>query len=196
MSDPSKSNYLMLGLFIIILSQLDSHVRLQDLNDLYARLAQRLERIVRLEVRAPDAVIEDACQFAWGRLADHAGRVRTDAVLTWLAKTAIHEALKLLRHTGRNLSLELAAEEEPAVLARAVAPSPHELFEHRERLAEIGALPDRQQRMLWLLGIGLSYADIAARTGCTSRTVERQLLRARRTLRNAETDADADVLAA
>ena len=38
--------------------------------------------------------------------------------------------------------------------------------------------------MLWLQGIGLSYDDIAATTGCTNRTVERQLLRAKRTLRS------------
>ncbi len=39
--------------------------------------------------------------------------------------------------------------------------------------------------MLWLHGIGLSYADIADSTGCTLRTVERQLLRAKRTMRAA-----------
>ena len=33
---------------------------------------------------------------------------------------------------------------------------------------------------------GLSYAEIAAREGCTPRTVERQLLRARRTVREAD----------
>jgi RNA polymerase sigma factor (sigma-70 family) len=150
---------------------------------LYARLAARLERIVRLDVRAPDAVIEDACQFAWSRLAAHAGRVRSESVLSWLARTAVHEAIKLHRRASRDLSLDLAAQETPAVLFTATTAGPEELFEYRERLDAIGTLPERQQQMLWLQGIGFSYDDIATTTGCTNRTVERQLLRAKRTLR-------------
>ncbi|MBV8956985.1 MAG: sigma-70 region 4 domain-containing protein, partial [Solirubrobacterales bacterium] len=37
-----------------------------------------------------------------------------------------------------------------------------------------------QQRILWLHALGLTYAEIADYEGCTLRTVERQLLRARR----------------
>lgn len=150
---------------------------------LYARLANRLERIVRLDVSAPDAVIEDACQFAWSRLATDPGRVRLECVLSWLAKTAVHEAIKLLRRANRDLSLELAAQETPGILSTATTAGPEELFEHRERLEAIGTLPERQQQMLWLQGIGLTYNDIATTTGCTNRTVERQLLRAKRALR-------------
>ena len=157
---------------------------LADLDALYTRLANRLERIVRLDVRAPDSVIEDACQFAWSRFSCHAGRVRSEFVLSWLAKTAVHEAIKLLRRASRDLSLELAAQESPGILSTATTAGPEELFEHRERLDAIGTLPERQQRMLWLQGIGFSYDDIAATTGCTNRTVERQLLRAKRTLRS------------
>jgi RNA polymerase sigma factor (sigma-70 family) len=167
------------------LTQLDSYVSLGDLETLYAALAGRLERIVRLDVRAPDPVIEDACQFAWSRLAHHAGRVRSETALSWLAKTAVHEAFKLIRRDGRELSLELAVEETPGVLFRAVVPGPDELLEQRERLDSLRTLPERQQRMLWMQGLGLSYDDIAATTGCTSRTVERQLLRAKRALREA-----------
>jgi RNA polymerase sigma factor (sigma-70 family) len=158
---------------------------LSDLETLYPALAERLERIVRLDVRAPDAVIEDACQFAWSQLAHHSGRVRADTALSWLAKTAVHEAFKLIRRDRRELSLELAVEETPGVLFRAVVPGPDELLEQHERLDSIQALPTRQQRMMWMRGLGLSYADIAATTGCTSRAVERQLLRARRALREA-----------
>jgi RNA polymerase sigma factor (sigma-70 family) len=154
-----------------------------DVGDLYHAFSGRLERIVRGRVRASDALIEDACQFAWSRLAHHAGRVRSDAVLSWLAKTAVHEALKLIRREGRELSLEMAVQETPGMLLSAVVPGPEELFEHRERLDAIRALPTRQQRLLWLQGIGLSYSDIAASTGDSNRTVERQLLRAKRALR-------------
>ncbi len=156
-----------------------------DLESLYRTLGARLEWIVRLDVHAPDPVIEDACQFAWSRLAHHAGRVRSETALSWLAKTAVHEAFKLIRRDGRELSLELAAEETPAMLFHAVVPGPDEVFEQRERLDSLRLLPTRQQQMLWLQGLGLSYDDIAATTGCTSRTVERQLLRAKQALREA-----------
>jgi RNA polymerase sigma factor (sigma-70 family) len=158
---------------------------LDDIDALYVQLADRLERIVRMDVRASDAVIEDACQFAWSRLVHSAGRVRSECVLSWLAKTAVHEAFKLIRRERRELSLELAADQIPGLILGAVSAGPDELLEQRERLESIRRLPERQQRMLWLQGIGLSYADIALSTGCTTRTVERQLLRAKQAMRAA-----------
>ncbi len=143
-----------------------------DVGELYGQLARRLESIVRLDVRAPDAVIEDACQFAWSRLLHHRHRVHREAAMSWLARTAVHEAFKLLRRGRRDAPLEAAIEQ-------AAPASPHELVERRERLAGIGDLPERQQRVLWLHALGLSYAEIALQEGCTERTVERQLLRAR-----------------
>jgi RNA polymerase sigma factor (sigma-70 family) len=150
-----------------------------DVGELYALLARRLEQIVRLDVRASDAVIEDACQFAWSRLLHHRHRVHRETVMSWLIHTAVHEAFKLLRRDRRELSLEAATEE--AVLPSDATLS--ELIECRERLAELGRLPERQQRAVWLQGLGLNYAEIARHEGCTTRTVERQLLRARHTIR-------------
>ena len=46
-------------------------------------------------------MIEDACQFAWGRLVVHSRRVRAEAALAWLAATAVHEALQLIRRDRR-----------------------------------------------------------------------------------------------
>jgi len=157
-----------------------------DVDQAYRVLAARLEQIVRFDVRAPDPVIEDACQFAWSRLIDYADRVRHEAVLSWLVKTAVHEAFKLTRRTNRCLSLEAALETGDDGLLTAATPGPEELLEHRERLAGIRDLPARQQRFLWLQGLGLSYAEIALHIGCTERTVERQLLRAKRRIREAE----------
>jgi RNA polymerase sigma factor (sigma-70 family) len=150
-----------------------------DVGELYGLLARRLEQIVRLDVRAPDAVIEDACQFAWSRLLHHRHRVHRETVMSWLVRTAVHEAFKLLRRDRRELSLEAAAE--AAMLA-----SPVQLIEYRERLAELGRLPERQQRAVWLHALGLNYAEIAGHEGCTTRTVERQLLRARQAIRHPE----------
>lgn len=63
------------------------------------------------------------------------------------------------------------------------APPAADLYELRTRLEGIRSLSQRQQRLLWLHGLGFSYAEIAARTGSTTRTVERQLLRGKRKLR-------------
>ncbi len=157
-----------------------------DLGELYAALARPLERIVRLEIRAPEPVVEEACQFAWSRLAYHRDRVRREAALSWLAKTAIHEAFKLIRRGARELSLDAALEsaEDPASRLRAQAPE--EVVAQRERLAEVRGLPVRQQRLVWLHALGLSYAEMASHEGYTLRTVERQLLRAKTALRSTE----------
>jgi RNA polymerase sigma factor (sigma-70 family) len=147
-------------------------------------LSKRLEQIVSFDVRAPESVVEEACQFAWGRLIDHRHHVRCESALSWLARTAVREALRLTRRDGRWLPLESTLEGDQAGDA-ATSPGPEELCERRERLASIRRLPERQQRVLWLHALGLTYAEIARHTGCTTRTVERQLLRARRAAREA-----------
>jgi RNA polymerase sigma factor (sigma-70 family) len=152
--------------------------------ELYRELSQRLEQIVRFDSRAPESVVEEACQVAWGRLMDHRHRVRREGALSWLARTAVREALRLRHRDGRCLPLEVTLEEESAPDA-ATLPGPDELFERRERLASIRQLPERQQRVLWLHALGLTYVEIARHTGDTTRTVERQLLRARRAARKA-----------
>lgn len=160
-----------------------------DIAELYGAMARPLEQIVRLDVKAPDVVIEDACQFAWLRLLHHRHRVHRESVLSWLAATAVHEAFKLLRRRGRDLSLELALDE-AALECEAGQPAPtcpaRTPYEHvvdRERLLQVGWLPERQQRLVWLHAFGLSYAEMAEHEDCTLRTVERQLLRAKHRLR-------------
>jgi DNA-directed RNA polymerase specialized sigma24 family protein len=150
---------------------------------LYRLHARRLEQIVRAGVDAPRPVIEDACQFAWSRLLFHAHRIRRETVLPWLVTTAVHQAVKLIGREGRELSLETMLEREPEPPECLGAPGPEELFDHRECLADIRRLPHRQQRLVWLQVLGLTYEEMAAREACTIRTVERQLVRARRTMR-------------
>jgi RNA polymerase sigma factor (sigma-70 family) len=150
-----------------------------DLAELYKSLAGRLERIVRGGLHGSDAVIEDACQFAWTRLVDHSDRVQRETALAWLAKTAFHEALKLTRRRARELPLG----DELHTTPQRRAAGPAELLEQRQALKAIATLPVRQQRVLWLRGLGLSYGEMAAHEACTRRTVERQLARARQSLR-------------
>jgi RNA polymerase sigma factor (sigma-70 family) len=159
-----------------------------DVGELYGELSKRLEQIVRLGVRAPEPVIEDACQFAWSRLVHHRDRIHRETTLAWLVKTARHEAFKLIRRDGRELSLEATIETAGDASVRLTAPEPDELAVARERLAQLARLPARQQRLLWLHGFGLTYTEMARQTGDTRRTVERQLLRARHTVRGFEAE--------
>jgi RNA polymerase sigma factor (sigma-70 family) len=154
-----------------------------DIEELYRRFAARLERTVRVGVRAPEPVVEDACQIAWSRLIRHSGRVRRETALSWLTTTALHEALRLLRLSRRELSLEGAIEVGGDAVVHSWMPSMGEIYEQRERIAGIGDLRERQQRLLWLRGLGLSYTEMAAHEGCTLRTVERQLHRASQTMK-------------
>ena len=154
-----------------------------DLAELYRVLSKQLERIVRGGVYAPDPVIEEACQSAWARLIDHQATVRKDGARAWLVRTAVREALRLLGRSDREPSLEAELEERGENLSADLRPGPADRYEHRERLSAIASLSRRQQRLLWLYGLGLSYEEIASRDGCTARTVERQLKRARDALR-------------
>jgi RNA polymerase sigma factor (sigma-70 family) len=157
-----------------------------DVGELYGRLSKRLEQIVRLDVRAPEVVIEDACQFAWYRLVHHRDRVHPHTTFAWLTQTAVHEAFKLVRRDNRELSLEAAVESSGDAAPLLRAAEPDELVAARDRLAQIELLPERQQRLLWLHGLGFKYSEMAAQTGCTPRTVERQLLRAKHKVRGLE----------
>jgi RNA polymerase sigma factor (sigma-70 family) len=143
-----------------------------DEAELYRTLAPRLERIVRGEVRAPGEVVEDACHHAWTNFINHSETVERDTALAWLVKTAVRQAWKLNSRERREASLEAAAE------PLSQLPGPDERVELRERLAELGRLPERQRRLVWLRAAGLSHIEMAAYTGDTVRTVQRQLLRA------------------
>ena len=153
---------------------------------LYAERAAQLRQIVRCSVRAPDAVIDDACQVAWSRLLRRWGSVRREAILPWLVRTASRAALRSLQRSARDVSLDQLCDagHDPTPIALRVA-APDEIAQLRARLDEIRALPERQQRLIWLQGLGLTYLEMADYTQATTRTVERQLMRAKRALRAA-----------
>lgn len=152
----------------------ERHASTDELAELYRANAEPLRQLVRFTVRAPDAVIDDACQIAWSRLISRRIDVQRERVLPWLLTTASREALKLLRRSGREFPLDQLNERHQV--------GPEQIVEFRERLAQLRALPRRQQRLIWLQGLGLSYAEMAGYTGDTQRTIERQILRARRSL--------------
>jgi RNA polymerase sigma factor (sigma-70 family) len=159
-----------------------------DVGALYADHAGRVRQFVGASVRAPEPVIEDACQFAWSRLVLHRARIARETAPAWLAKTAVHEAFKLIRRQAREVSLEALLDQSAAARADPVTGtvSLDDVVQRRAKLDSIGGLPERQQRLVWLQAFGLSYEEISAYTEDTPRTVERQLLRAKHRLASLE----------
>jgi RNA polymerase sigma factor (sigma-70 family) len=162
-----------------------------DEAELYRALANRLERIVRGEVSAPAELVEDACHHAWTKLINHSEQVHRDTALAWLVRTAVREAWKLSRRERREASLEASADgvDEPQIPTR--LPGPEERLEFRERLAELELLSERQRRLVWLRAAGLSHVEMAAYTGDSVRTVERQIVRATHRMRELHSEREA-----
>jgi len=76
-----------------------------DEGELFARHHAALLRAVRSAVRAPEAVIEDACATAWAILLRRQPE-RTETLFGWLRTVAIHEAYALSRQQRRTASLD------------------------------------------------------------------------------------------
>jgi RNA polymerase sigma factor (sigma-70 family) len=161
------------------MTQYDTQAR--RLEVLYTELQPQLMRILASNLQAPDWVLDEACQAAWGSLLLQAPELAAGGELGWLSTTATRAALRLLR---RERFTE--PQEEPPAPVRLddhrAEPDPHRSLELRERLAEVRRLPVRQQRMVMLQGFGYEYDEIAAATGDSRRTVMRQLTRARQRL--------------
>ena len=152
----------------------------QDLGQLYADLAPQLRRILGTHLQAPEWVLDDACQMAWEALLVRPGCVDQAHALGWLATTARREALGLLKRSKAELCLDASGHAEVIFGA---APDPQQAVEFWERLGQVRRLSRRQQRIVWMQSLGFGYEEIAAETGETRRSVERQLLSARRRLR-------------
>ena len=157
-----------------------------DEAQLYRSFALRLEQTVRGQVRAPREVIEDACHHAWTQLINHGENVSRETTFGWLTTTAIRHAWKLNRREHRELSLEAAAEKLGELPLPSPLPGPPQRLEFQEQLLQLADLPERQRRFIWLRAAGLSYVEMAAYTGDTVRTVERQIGRATERIRQLE----------
>jgi RNA polymerase sigma factor (sigma-70 family) len=157
---------------------LSANDQASDIGHLYRALGRQLERIVGKGVPAPD-VVDDACQFAWTQLVSRRDRVSHESALTWLTTTAVREAFRLIHRAERELSRDALLEVFGDEALPGIAAGADEWLERTTRLLAVGSLPTRQQRLLWLRAMGFSYAEMADHEGCTVRTVERQLLRAK-----------------
>jgi RNA polymerase sigma factor (sigma-70 family) len=160
-------------------SRKDDAMTTPDIDQLFRVHGPQLRRVVGSDVRASRATIEDACQVAWVRLIDQRHRVRGESALAWLTTTAVREALLQVADAGRRDSLEAMAGDSGESIGLPPDTRFAEGADARDRLRALNSLPLRQRRLMWLQGLGLSYAEMAEHERCTRRTVERQLLRAK-----------------
>ncbi len=159
--------------------------------DRYSGLVWAIARKHRLSAADSDEVF----QTTWLRLVEHAGRLQDPAMVGgWLATTARHESLRVLRRSGRQIPM---GDELPEADSQAPAPGDDLLRDERDRALwdAFSRLPARDQALLRLLTAepALSYEEIGAAlgmpVGSIGPTRARCLERLRRT-------ADLPVLAA
>lgn len=158
------------------------------IEELYARKAGTVRRLVAGCARVPDAVVEDACQTAWERLCSHEDVSLQPAVaVRWLVVTASRVAWRHGRRREIPVGAWQPADEDGHGEPAGEAADPLDVAIERERSRELAGrldvLTDRERRFLVMRAAGLSYREIGERTGATMRTVERQIVRGRRKLR-------------
>ncbi|MET7329596.1 sigma-70 family RNA polymerase sigma factor [Nonomuraea sp. NPDC005650] len=106
-----------------------------------------------------DSDAQDVCQTTWYRFAEHLTRLREpERAGSWLATTARHEALRVLRTSGRSLpvgDLELMGLDADARSPEFLLLEAEEAGERAERERELWnafeELPDRCRQLLRLL---------------------------------------------
>ena len=149
-----------------------------DEAELYERLNQPLERVVRARLRGPAAALEDACAFAWEQLL-RCQPERSEALFAWLVTVATHEGWRLVRIERR------ARAAEPGVLDS--VPGPERELEARmwalAALQALAALRSPERRLLALRAAGYSYRELAALEESSYTAVNRHLTRARNRVR-------------
>lgn len=147
-----------------------------DEADLFRRHEVALRAAVRHRVNASEAIIEDACSFAWLQLMR--SQPRRETVFPWLRRVAIREAWRLAALAMRELPPV-----DPDTDLRHTYDSPPATAEAHLLISAVRTLPPRQQRVLLLLVSGHSYKEIAADQNLSWTSVNKALARARSHLR-------------
>jgi RNA polymerase sigma factor (sigma-70 family) len=157
-----------------------------DEEALYRAHHTRLLRLIARDVSARPQVVEDACAFAWAELL--ARQPARTSIVGWLRVVACREAIRLARHDRMTVSMSALEIEPPPHRARSTSCPSGSASDHceaLEALAALGSLPGRKRTFLTLKVAGYSYDEIAAQLEVSWPTVNRQLVRARRTVRAA-----------
>ena len=163
----------------------DPRSRSTRVEDLFGQLSERLQAMVAAAAHTSPANIQDACAFAWSKLAqrpDVSEKV-TPRVLGWLRMVAIHEAWRLHRVERTTLSLDA----DPELIEHRVAER-LELAEaavELDRMRRVMSEMPRRARVIFTLRLaGFSYAEIAEHQEVSLRVVNRQMVAARRFVRD------------
>lgn len=160
-----------------------------DEADLYRRYNPRLLRTVRSVIHGSDALVEDACQYAWTTLLRR--QPDRDSLLGWLATVAIHEAYRLSRQALRHAALDdLAPGLDDGYAFHTALHADIDLEqralrneEHETRRRAFARLSDKQRRYLVLHAAGYRYQEIAAANDVTYTNVNRHITEGRARLR-------------
>ncbi len=169
---------------------LQNLARRQQIAVLYDRHAATVLALVARRAHTDRATVEDACQTAWAQLCAHPEvDLRIAGTISWLAVTATREAWKL-QHRPPRPAGAIGEPENASELPEPAGSGENDPLElaidhehHHERRELLLSLTARERRFLGLQATGLSYAAISQLTNATPRTVERQILRARRKLK-------------
>ncbi len=150
----------------------------------YQRHARMIKRVVERQVHdGPTA--DDACSLAWTKLLtrpdidlDHRG-------VKWLCTVAIREGWRDAQTASGLERLDAPAVENETVGDRIVsgATDTQARVEAIERLALLDELSEDRRNAVLLQAAGLTYAEISAATGATSRKTQRDLARGHAALR-------------
>ena len=166
----------------------------EQITRFYLDQAERLRRAIAHKTCGLDnAIIDDACAFAWETLL---GRQDIDLdrheAYWWLYKVALREAWALGRRQRREQpvgGMNGADEDslEPVDLDSDVGDVVAERVEHASMREVLGRLHWRERRELALFAYGLSYEEIATVTDTSYAAVNRWMARGRNALRAADT---------
>jgi RNA polymerase sigma factor (sigma-70 family) len=159
-----------------------------QLIDRYAVLIRSVCRTHRL----CDADADDVAQLTWLRAVEHIGRLRDpDRFGAWIATTARHECLRVLR--GRKRVVPTADEVQQPLFAQHTDPDETELAAERRAAVRsaLSVLPARQRTLLRLLhseqapsyeaigsALGMPVGSIGPTRGRALERVRQELLRA------------------
>ncbi len=161
-----------------------------DEGELFACHHSALLRAVRRAVRAPEPLIEDACANAWAILLRRQPD-RGPTLFGWLRTVAVQEAYRLSKQQRATDALEELGTPDGEgweALAADHRTLLHTL-EARHALRALADLPDRQRDTIALFVAGYRYEEIQRLRGASYTNVNKQLVKARRRLRDLQAAA-------
>lgn len=165
--------------------------RQDEIAAFYSKEAAALQRAVSGAITGPAAMIEDACSYAWCQLLQNDDIQLDRAGFGWLYIVAKREAFRLSDRSRREPALGEPQDlpDQPACASPDLWQIMERRLTHEEHIAVVRLISPRKRQLVLLHAAGFNYAEIVRLTGDTVRTVERQLLRGKRTIRRLAKEA-------